>query len=213
MDGKWYEEDEDLIRHIVDVNQDTLLIEVGVVNKKRICSLICIIGIVGLIASAVVIVSLNSAETIRDVEIQNPDGTTGTAYVVFRPGVTTFNEDIVNAFIRGLVDSDWRVEVITTSEETPTNVTGYDLIVLGCPVNGGQPHTAMLAYLAHADFEGKPVQLILTSARISETGIASFRNETINANGVVHGEFLAELFDTTSASRAFTAGTEVTLSP
>ncbi|MGY5878740.1 MAG: hypothetical protein RTV31_00760 [Candidatus Thorarchaeota archaeon] len=182
-------------------------------NKKRICSLICIVGIVGMIASAVIIVSLNSVVTIRDLEIQNPDGTTGTAFVVFRPGITTFNEDIVNAFINGLVESDWRVEVITTSDQTPTNVTAYDLIVLGAPVNGVQPHTAMLAYLTRADFEGKPVQLILTMGGSGADAIISFRNATISANGVVHAELIFALLESGAANRAYTAGTEVTLSP
>lgn len=169
------------------------------------------ISIVGLIASTVIIVSINSRETIREVEIQNPDGTTGTVFVVFRPGVTSFNEEIVSEFIRGLVDSDWRVEVTTTSQQTPTNVTGYDLIVLGSPVNGGMPHESMLAYLTRVDFGGKPVFLILTSGGLGGPGLDYFRNATIDANGTVHGEIQCQILESDARNRAYTAGTEISL--
>jgi len=180
-------------------------------NKKRICGLTCVILIAGLITSVVIITSLNSAEIIREVEIQNPDGATGTVFVVFRPGLTSFNENVVNEFIRGLVDSDWRVEVTTSSQQTPTNVTAYDLIVLGSPVNGGKPHEAMLAYLTRADFEGKPVVLILTSGGIGGTGIDYFENATIDANGVVLSALQFQIFESDAGSRAYTAGTEISL--
>ncbi len=180
-------------------------------NKKKICSLFCVISIIGLVTSVVIVVSLNSVETIREVEIQNPDGLTGTVFVVFRPGITSFNEAIVNEFIRGMVDSDWRVEVTTTSAQTPTNITAYDLIVLGSPVNGDSPHAAMLDYLTRVDFEGKPVFLILTSGGLGDSSMDRFRNATINANGVVHGEAQYQLFEGDAGTRAYAAGTELTL--
>ena len=178
-------------------------------SKKRICSLICVITVVGLVASTAVILGLNGRATIRDVEVQNPDGATGTVFVVFRPGVTSFNEDIVDEFIRGLIDSDWRVEVTTTSQQTPTNVSTYDLIVLGSPVNGGMPHQSMLDYLASVDFDGKPVVLILTSGGEDGPGMGRFSNETISANGTVYGEYQYVLFEQGARSRAYTDGTEV----
>lgn len=180
-------------------------------NKKRICGLTCVILIAGLIVTTMIVVSLNSAEIIRDLEIQNPDGSEGTVFVVFRPGLTSFNEDIVNEFIRGLVDSDWRVEVTTSSQQTPINVTAYDLIVLGSPVNGGKPHESMLGYLTRVDFEGKPVVLILTSGGLGGPGIDYFKNATIDANGVVHSAMQFQLFEADARNRAYTAGTEISL--
>ncbi len=181
-------------------------------NKKRVCSIFCIISILGLISATVIIVSLNSPEIIRDVEIQNPDGATGTVFVVFRPGVTGFNEGIVNEFIRGLVDSDWRVEVTTSSTQTPTNVTTYDLVVLGTPVNGAAPHQSMQDYLARANFGGKPVVLILTSGgQDSSPAMGVFRNATLSANGIIHSELPFWLLDSFAGANAYTAGTEITL--
>jgi flavorubredoxin len=182
-------------------------------SKKRICGLTCIILTAGLIISSVLIISLNSMEIIRDLDIQNPDGTTGTVFVVFRPGVTGFNEGVVNEFVRGLVDSDWRVEVTTCSSQTPTNVTGYDLIVLGSPTNGGMPHASILDYLARVDLLGKPVVLILTSGGLGGTGPGYFRNTTIDANGVVLLELQFAILESDAGSRAYTAGTEVSLTP
>ena len=181
-------------------------------NKKRMCGLTCIILIAGLMITTMVVVGLNGREIVRDVEVQNPDGATGTAFVVFRPGVTSFNEEIVNQFVRGLIDSDWRVEVTTTSSQTPTNVTGYDLIVLGAPVNGAQPHQSMQAYLARADFDDKPVVLILTSGgEDASAPLDIFRNATINANGIINSELHYWLFESGARNSAYTAGTEITL--
>jgi hypothetical protein len=182
-------------------------------DKKRICALICVISMVGLIASSVVILGLNGLEIIRDVEIRNPDGSTGTVFVVFRPGVSRFNEDIINDFIRGLVESDWRVEVTTCSAQTPTNVTAYDLVVMGSPVNGGKPHQSMLDYLARANLAGKPVVLILTSGGEDGPGMSYFENATIDANGVVLSEFQFILLEASAGDSAYTAGTQVTLEP
>jgi flavorubredoxin len=180
-------------------------------TRKRICGLTCIIVIAGLITTSMIVVGLNGMEIVRDVTIQNPDGATGTAFVVFRPGLTSFNENVVNEYIRGLVASDWRVEVTTCSQQTPTNVTTYDLIVLGSPVNGGKPHEAMLAYLARADFEGKPVVLILTSGGLGGTGLDYFENATIDANGIVISALQFQIFESDAGSRAYTAGTEISL--
>jgi flavorubredoxin len=170
-----------------------------------------VITIAGLLTTAATVIGLNSREIVRDVEIQNPTGSKGTVFVVFRPGVTAFNEGIVNAFIRGLIQSDWRVEVTTSSQQTPTNVTAYNLIVLGAPTNGGKPHQSMLDYLARVNFGGKQVVLILTSGGDGVASMGYFRNATINANGTVLSELRFQLFDAGAADRAYTAGTEVTL--
>jgi flavorubredoxin len=180
-------------------------------NKKRICGLICVIFIAGITTTSLLVVSLNSREIVQDVVVQNPDGSKGTVFVVFRPGLTSFNQDIVNEFIRGLIESDWRVEVTTSSQQTPTNVTTYDLIVLGSPVNGAKPHESMLAYLTRANFEGKPVVLILTSGFVGGPGLDAFENATTDANGVIISAMQFQIFEADARSRAYTAGTEISL--
>ena len=159
--------------------------------------------------TSLLVIALNSREIVQDLVIQNPDGSKGSVFVVFRPGLTSFNEDIVNEFVRGLVDSDWRVEVTTSSQQTPTNVTTYDLIVLGSTVNGAKPHESMLAYLTRVDFEGKPVVLILTSGFVGGPGIEAFENATNDANGVVISAMQFQIFEADARSRVYTAGTEI----
>jgi len=164
---------------------------------------------VALIISTVVIVNLTFREDIRDLEIRNPSGTTGTAFVAFRPGVTFFSEDITNEFVRGLIESDWRIEITTTSSETQTNMTGYDIIFLSCPVNGGAPHQSMKDYLARADFEGKDVVLILTSGGDNSTpAMTVYRSLVISANGVVHSEYSYWLLDGMAMTTAYTDGVD-----
>jgi len=178
-------------------------------RKRRFCMLLLVITITGLFATAGIVLALNSREIVRAVEVRNPTGSKGTVFVVFRPGVTGFNEDIVNAFIRGLIASDWRVEVTTSSQQTPTNVTAYNIIVLGTPTNGGKPHQSMLDYLARVNFGGKSVILILTSGGDGLDSMGYFRDATINANGTVLTELRFQLFEAGAADRAYTAGTEV----
>jgi hypothetical protein len=186
--------------------------EVFKMNKKRICCLTCIISLVGLIVTGVVIVSLNSPEIIQDVRIENEDGTTGTVFIVSRPGVTGFHVGIMNEFIRGLNDTDWRIEITTPSSETSTNVTGYDLIVLASPVNGAQPHQSMQDYLARVDLGGKPVILLLTSGgEDANPAMGVFNDLVIDADGVVQNELSYWLLDQLAAGAAYTDGTQVTL--
>ena len=182
-------------------------------KKKRFCCIFCVVSIIGLVVTVMTVVSLNSAEIVRDVEIQNSDGSKGTVFVVFRPGLTGFNEGVVNAFIRGLVDSDWRVEVTTCSEQTPTNVTSYDLIVLGSPVNGDQPHQSMQNYLTRVDLEGKPVVLILTSGGLVTEAMDRFKNATLEVNGQIHSELIYQIVESDAADRAYTAGSEISIEP
>jgi flavodoxin len=104
------------------------------------------------------------------------------------------------------------VEGTTSSQQTPTNLTSYDLIVLGSPINGDQPHQSMQDYLTRVDFDGKPIVLILTSGGgPTETGMGRFRNATINANGLVLDELQYGIFETDAIDRAYTAGTEISL--
>jgi flavorubredoxin len=72
-------------------------------------------------------------EIIRDFETLNPDGLEGEALVVFRPGISLFQEDMTNAFVEGLVEKDWIVNITTSSSQTPINIHDYDLLVLGTP--------------------------------------------------------------------------------
>jgi flavorubredoxin len=172
--------------------------------------LILVIAIVGLVATVGIVVVLNGREIVRPLEIQNPTGSRGTAFVVFRPGLTSFNEDVVNAYIRGLIHSDWRVAVTTSSQQTPTNVTVYDFIVLGCPTNGDMPHQSMLDYLARVNFGGKPVVLILTSGGDGLTSMGHLRNATIDANGTVLSELRYQLLQSNATDSAYAAGDAIT---
>ncbi len=167
---------------------------------------------VGLIVSTMVVVSLNFREDVRDVTTLNPDGTTGNVFVAFRTGVTGFNEDITNEFVRGLIELDWQIDITTTSPETPTNFSEYDFVVLACPVNGGSPHQFMQDYLARVDFDGKPIVLILTSGGENSTAAMDiYREAVIEANGVVHTELPFWLMDGTAFSKAYVAGSEFSL--
>jgi hypothetical protein len=53
--------------------------------------------------------------------------------------------------------------------------------------------------------------LILTSGGLGGTGIDAFKNATIDADGVVLSTFQFQIFEWDARTRAYTAGTEITL--
>jgi hypothetical protein len=71
-----------------------------------------------------------NVEVISDVEVLNPNGSAGTTLLVYHPGKSGYQEMLIEAFSEGLVSNGWRVEVTTASKEAPTDLSGYDLLVL-----------------------------------------------------------------------------------
>ena len=65
---------------------------------------------------------------------------------------------ITRAFSEGLVSNGWRVDVTTASKEAPTDLTGYDLLVLSAPTYDWVPAKPIQRYLERlGDLGGQPV--------------------------------------------------------
>ncbi len=92
-----------------------------------------------IIVSTILIVALSrlfygrNKEIVSAVETLNPEGSIGTALVVYHPGKSDFQRRVFTGFTEGLVSNGWRVEVTTPSAQTPTDLSGYDLLILGGP--------------------------------------------------------------------------------
>ena len=99
---------------------------------KRRLTVLVIVLVVLAVAVALSYLWLNK-EVVSQVEVRNPDGDAGTALVVYHPGKSDFQEKVTYAFAESLVSNGWRVEIATASSQAPTDLSGYDLLVLGGP--------------------------------------------------------------------------------
>ncbi len=94
------------------------------------------------------------------VVVINPGGVER-ALVVYQPGLSSGPRDASYAFAEGLASAGWRVEVTTASQEAPSDLSGYGLLVLAFPIYGGQPGEAVLRYAARlGDLQGTGAAII-----------------------------------------------------
>jgi hypothetical protein len=149
----------------------------------------------GLIASSLTLVVLLvgwqgllglvvNAEVISDVEVLNPNGRTGTALVTYHPGKSGFQEMLIDGFSEGLVSNGWRVDVATASKEAPTDLSGYDLLVLSAPTYDWVPAKPIQRYLKRlGDLEGQPTVVIISAAGIGDLSLPMMEDLVREANG------------------------------
>jgi len=127
---------------------------------------------------------LVNAEVISDVEVLNPNGSTGTALLVYHPGKSGYQEMITQAFSEGLVSNGWRVEVTTASKEAPTDLSGYDLLVLGAPTYDWVPAKPIQRYLERlGDLGGQPTVVIISAAGTTTLSLPMMEDLVREANG------------------------------
>lgn len=156
-------------------------------KKKKILIIIVVIFAI-LLISVGYFGFMASREIVRDVSVKNPDGETGTAFVVIRPGVCSFQDDVTGSFIKGLVKSDWRVESTSSHKNTPTNLSKYDMFMFGSPTYGSKPHQSLLDYLKRVDLDGKPVILLVTAGGDGKEALDILKEAVVKANGTVIAE-------------------------
>lgn len=125
-----------------------------------------------------------NAEVLSDVDVLNPNGSSGTALLVYHPGKSGYQEMLVEAFSEGLVSNEWRVEVTTASQEAPTNLSGYDLLVLSAPTYDWVPAKPIQHYLEQlGDLGGKPTVVILSAAGKTTLSLPMMEDLVTEANG------------------------------
>ena len=123
-------------------------------------------------------------EIVSDLQILNPGGKGGTALVVYHPGKSDFQRRVFAGFAEGLVSNGWRVEITTPSPQTPTELTGYDLLVLGGATYGFKPNQPIQRYLSRlGDLGGKPTVTIITALGMGERSTRIMEQLVHQANG------------------------------
>jgi hypothetical protein len=127
---------------------------------------------------------VTSQEVVSGIEVLNREGDLGTALVVYHPGLTGFHERVTSAFADGLVSNGWRVEMTTASPYAPTDLSSYDLLVLGGPTYFWTPNRPIRSYLSRlGDLGGKRTAIIITSLGMGERSISTMERLVRASNG------------------------------
>lgn len=130
---------------------------------------LCVVGV--LVWNFVLMPWVNQP-VVSDITSLNADGETGRAFVVYHPGRSDLQEQAVNGFVNGLVEADWQVDLTTASAETPTDLSGYNLLVVGAQSYTWAPARPVQDYLRRVgDLNSLPVIAILSG--LGETGPAN----------------------------------------
>lgn len=127
-------------------------------------------------------------ETASDIEILGADGTAGSALIVYHPGMSDLQERLTAAFARGLRENEWHVARTTTSSTAPTDLSNYDLLVLGVHTYWWSPDRPTQRYLARiGDLGGKPTVALLSglgatgrSERLTREQIEAVNGEVVS---------------------------------
>jgi len=125
-------------------------------------------------------------DVVSGIEVINPSGDK-TALAVYQAGLTAFPKDTSYAFANGLAASGWRVEVTTASSQAPSNLSKYSLLVLGFPIYGAKPGTAIVRYVDRiGDLHGmNAVIMALSGFNSTETSVDTMTQKVHAANGTV----------------------------
>lgn len=125
-----------------------------------------------------------NADIVTPVTETNPDGTAGKALMVYQPGLTDFQAKVTAGFGEGLAEAGWRVFTTTASDQAPSELAGYDVVVLGAPVYGGAPGKPLTRYIERvSDFADKPVIVLLTAGGDARPAIGLTEQAVVRRHG------------------------------
>jgi hypothetical protein len=91
---------------------------------------------------------------------------------------------VVSGFVEGLVAGGWRVETAKASGQAPTDLSGYDLLVLGNPTYWFVPNWPIRRYLDRlGDLAGQPTVTIIAGIAAGECSASMMQRQVGKANG------------------------------
>ncbi len=123
-------------------------------------------------------------DVVSEVKTLNPGGDVGTAFVVYHAGKSDFQQRVISGFVEGLVSTGWRVELTTASDQTPTNLSAYDLLVLGGPTYIFTPNRPIRRYLSRlGDLRGQRTVTIITAMGAGSRSSSIMERLVREANG------------------------------
>ena len=156
--------------------------------QKRWKKIVLIVVVVFLIAGAIALAFVGiriSSDGASEIESLNTEGSKS-ALLIYHPGMTSLMKDVTYAFADGLVSNGWRVEITTPSSEAPTDISGYDLLVLGSPVYGFSLTQTIERHLERiGDLKKIETVAVLTAAGAPGESASTMEKVILNSNGTV----------------------------
>ncbi|MCW4034644.1 MAG: hypothetical protein NWF03_04700 [Candidatus Bathyarchaeota archaeon] len=153
-------------------------------KKWKQILLVAIIAFVVVVSGVLgfVFVKISSDYT-SDLQVLNADGSE-TALIIYHPGLSSFMQDVAYAFADGLVENGWRVEITTASDQAPTDLSGYSVLVLGSPVYAGTTTDSIKRHVERiSDLEGIDTVLLVTSGDSDGGAEAKLQQNVEEHNG------------------------------
>ncbi len=139
-----------------------------------------------LIAAIGWVIYATGHEVVSTVKTVNPQAGKGRALIVWHPGQSNFPERVMNAFAAGLMANGWRVEMTTASVQSPADISGYGLLVLGSPVYWSAPARPISNYLKRlGDLHGKQTVILLMASGNSDDAMNKIKTRTAEAHGQI----------------------------
>jgi len=152
--------------------------------SKRRSMMVLIIVLVILVAAVGLSYLWLNKEVVSEVKVLNPGGDVGTALVVYHPGKSDFHDRVTSGFAEGLVSNGWRVEITTPSFQAPTDLSSYDLLVLGGPTYWFTPNRPIRRYLSRlGDLGGQRTVTIITAMGAGGRSTSIIEKQVREANG------------------------------
>lgn len=143
-----------------------------------------IVALAALVAAGAWLEFGHNREVPSEVKALNPEGEAGTALVVYHPGKSDFQHQVFAGFAAGLVSRGWRAEVATPSSQAPTDLSSYDLLVLGGPTYWFTPNRPIMRYLSRlGDLGGQRTVTIITGLGAAGRSDSIMQKLVREANG------------------------------
>jgi hypothetical protein len=137
-----------------------------------------------LAAAGVWLYTGRNVDIVSPVKVLHTGAGTGTALVVYHPGKSDFHRRVIIGFAEGLASNGWRVEITTASPQAPTDLSGYDLLVLGGPTYVFAPNRPIRRYLRRlGDLGGQRTVTIVTAMGAGRRSTSIIERQVQEANG------------------------------
>jgi hypothetical protein len=129
-----------------------------------------------------------NAEFVSRVTTLGGDGSAGRALIVHHQGrgPSHFQARMQRAFAEGLQAQGWQVDITTASRQTPTDLSGYGLLVLGAQTYNWCPARPVVDYIDRVrNLEGKPVVIIVSGGGMTERAMQVLHKCIVRTGGVI----------------------------
>ncbi|MFZ1104807.1 MAG: hypothetical protein WAN86_18485 [Hyphomicrobiaceae bacterium] len=98
------------------------------------------------------------------------------ALIIFHPGRGGLQAKLQRRLAETMAGEGWRVDLVTAHRSSPTDASGYDLVILAAPTYNFRPARPLLDHLVRMiSLRGKRVGLVLTGGGMTDAAMAFLR--------------------------------------